>query len=200
VIGAIVLAAGESTRMGRPKALLPDGAGRLFVTRLLHTFQAAGVHRLAVVTGAVHEAIVAAVARDAPARRAVSFVRNADPSRGQLSSLLAGLEVMDAPGVDAVLVTLVDVPFVAASTVRAVLDAWRRSGAPVVRPACGARHGHPVLFARAMFDDLRAADPGAGAKAVLRAHASRVLDVEIADEGALVDIDTREEYDRVTGL
>ncbi len=200
MIAAIVLAAGESVRMGRPKALLADGAGRVFVTRILHTLRAADVNRLVVVTGSVHEGIVAAVARDAPAGAAVSFVRNADPSRGQLSSLLAGLDVAAAPGVNAVLVTLVDVPFVEAATVRAVIDAWRRSDAPIVRPACGARHGHPVLFARALFHDLRHADPGVGAKAVLQAHASRVLDLETEDEGALVDVDTREEYRRVVRL
>jgi molybdenum cofactor cytidylyltransferase len=182
--------------MGQPKALLPDGAGRLFVTRILHTFAHAGITRPAVVTGSLHERIVAAVARDAPPRCTVTFVTNPDPSRGQLSSLLAGLDAVDVPGVDAVLVTLVDVPFVAASTVRAVFDAWRSSGAPIVRPACGARHGHPVLFARSTFAELRAADPELGAKAVLRAHAGHVLDVSVGDEGALVDVDTRDEYER----
>lgn len=197
MIAGIVLAAGESTRMGEPKALLPDGSGRVFVTRILHTFREAGIDRLAVVTGSVHQAIVAAVAKDAPRDAAVAFVRNPDPSRGQLSSLLAGLEAMDTPGLDAVLVTLADVPFVSASTVRAVIEASRGTGAAIVRPARGACHGHPVLFARRMFDELRRADPGAGAKAVLRANASQVIDVAVADEGALIDVDTREEYRRV---
>ncbi len=186
--------------MGRPKPLLPDGSGRVFVTRILHTLREAGIARIAVVTGSLHGSIVAAVAGDAPPGAAVTFVRNRDPSRGQLSSLLAGLDAMDAPGVDAVLITLVDVPFVAASTVRGVVEAWRRSGAAIVRPACRARHGHPVLFARSMFGELREADPALGAKAVLRAHAALVLDVETEDEGALVDVDTRDEYDRALRL
>ncbi len=186
--------------MGRPKALLPDGGGRVFVTRILHTLREADIARIAVVTGSLHGPIVAAVAGDPPPGAAVTFVRNPDPSRGQLSSLLAGLDAMDAPGVGAMLITLVDVPFVAASTVRGVVEAWRGSGAPIVRPACRARHGHPVLFARSMFGHLRAADPEQGAKAVLRAHPTLVLDVETEDEGALVDVDTRAEYQRVTGL
>jgi CTP:molybdopterin cytidylyltransferase MocA len=182
--------------MGEPKALLPDGAGRLFVTRILHTFAVAGLRQVVVVTGSVHQAIVAAVARDAPAGVAITFARNPDPSRGQLSSLLAGLDAIDGPGLEAVLVTLVDVPFAGAATVRAVLEAWRGSTAAIVRPARGAQHGHPVLFAREVFHELRRADPSTGAKAVVRANAARVVDVEVADDGALIDLDTRDEYRR----
>ena len=192
----IVLAAGESTRMGSPKALLPDGAGRVFITRVLHTFAAAGVIDVTVVTGSMHERIVGAVAADAPASL-IRFARNPNPERGQLSSLLTGLDAADAPGVDAVLVTLVDVPFVQAATVKAVIDAFRRTRAPIVRPVRAERHGHPVLFARALFEELRRADPALGAKAVVRAHASVMLNLEVGDEGALLDVDTPAEYQRV---
>jgi molybdenum cofactor cytidylyltransferase len=192
-----VLAAGESTRMGSPKALLPDEAGRTFVTRLLHTFHRAGVSDITIVTGSLHERIVAAVAADAPHQAAIRFARNPDPGRGQLSSMLAGLDAADAPGVAAVLVTLVDVPFVRAETVRAVIDAFERTLSPIVRPVRGNRHGHPVLFAKPLFDELRRADPAQGAKAVVRAHASSILNVEVDDEGALLDVDTPDEYERM---
>lgn len=193
----IVLAAGESVRMGAPKALLPDQTGRLFVVRVLHTFSAAGIGDVTVVTGTLHERIVAAIARDAPRGMVVRFARNPDPARGQLSSLLEGLEAADAPGVRAVLVTLVDVPFVSSATVRAVVDAFERTGAPIVRPVRGDRHGHPVLFARRLFERLRHADPAQGAKAVLREHAGAIANVEVDDEGALLDVDTPQEYERV---
>jgi molybdenum cofactor cytidylyltransferase len=97
------------------------------------------------------------------------------------------------------LVVLVDVPFVSADTVRALVDAWRRSHAPVVRPVCGDRHGHPVIFDRAVFDELRHADPALGAKAVVRAHGAAVLDVPVDDAGAFLDVDTPEDYARATG-
>jgi molybdenum cofactor cytidylyltransferase len=198
VIAAIVLAAGESTRMGTPKALLPDGAGRLFVTRTLRTFSAASFNRMTVVTGSLHGPIVSAVAHDVPRGMAVTFVRNPHPERGQLSSLLVGLDAAERPGVRGALVTLVDVPFVEAATIRAVLDAYERTRAPIVRPARGARHGHPVLFDASLFAELRQADPARGAKAVIHAHASEIVHVETVDEGAFVDIDTPEDYDAVS--
>ena len=182
--------------MGAPKALLPDGAGRSFVSRVLHAFHDAGVNDVTVVTGGLHGPIVGAVARDVPRGLLTRFVRNPDPARGQLSSLLAGLSAAEAPGVRGVLVTLVDVPFVAPATIRAVVAAFERTGAKIVRPSSGERHGHPVLFARALFDELRQADPAIGAKGVVRAHAAEIAHVEVLDEGALLDVDTREEYER----
>ena len=122
---------------------------------------------------------------------------NRQYDRGQLSSLVAGLGVVDRPGVAAVLVTLVDVPLVSAATVRAVIECYRRTRAPVVRPTSGARHGHPLLIARSLFDALRASDPIAGAKPIVRAYASPAGDLEIADEGSFTDIDTEEEYRKV---
>lgn len=197
MLRGIVLAAGESKRMGAPKALLSDGAGRVFITRVLHTFAAAGVIDTTIVTGSLHERIVRAVAADAPAGAVIRFARNPHPERGQLSSLLVGLDAADRPGVEAVLVTLVDVPFVSQATVKAVAGAFHRTGAPIVRPVRGPRHGHPVLFARRLFVDLRRADPALGAKAVVRDHEAAMLNLDVDDEGALLDVDTPAEYERV---
>ena len=68
-----------------------------------------------------------------------------------------------------------------------------------MRPSVGGRHGHPVVFARSMFDELRAADPAVGAKAVVRAHAANAIDVAVDDAGACQDIDTPEDYERLIG-
>jgi molybdenum cofactor cytidylyltransferase len=95
-----------------------------------------------------------------------------------------------------VLVTLVDVPLVSADTVRAVIDTYRRTAAPIVRPTSGVRHGHPLLIARSVFAALRAAEPSAGAKPVVRAYASAAGDVAIEDEGAFTDVDTQDDYRR----
>ena len=119
---------------------------------------------------------------------------NREYDRGQLSSLLAGLDAIDRPGVSAALVTLVDVPLVSASTVRAVIEHYRGTHAPIVRPTSGDRHGHPLLIDRSLFAALRAADPAAGAKPIVRAHASAAGDIAIDDEGAFIDIDTEEDY------
>jgi molybdenum cofactor cytidylyltransferase len=191
VIPAIVLAAGRSSRMGRAKATLPAGDGQTFLTRIVRTFLDAGVDDVIVVVGHGADAIAANFSESGlPAR----FVVNREYDRGQLSSLLAGLNVIDRPGVSAVLVTLVDVPLVSASTVRAVIDAYRRTGAPIVRPTSGDRHGHPLLIERSVFAALRAADFTSGAKPIVRAYASATGDIPIEDEGAFTDIDTEEEY------
>jgi molybdenum cofactor cytidylyltransferase len=194
VVVAIVLAAGESTRMGRSKALLDDPDGRPFAARLVRTFADAGVPDIIVVTGRDHAAVAEALAAD---RLPVppALVNNPDPSRGQLSSLLVGLDAAATRGADGILVTLVDIPMVRASTIRAVVDAWRSQRAPIVRPAMGDRHGHPVLFDRAVFEELRGAPLAEGAKTVVRAHAAAVVNVPVDDEGCVADVDTPDDYD-----
>jgi CTP:molybdopterin cytidylyltransferase MocA len=179
--------------MGRPKAMLPLEGGDTFLTRIVRTFLDAEIDDVVVVVGADANVIVNAFA---PSGLAARFVENTEFEQGQLSSLLVGLRVVDRPGLAATLVTLVDVPFVAPSTVRAVVDRYRRTHAPVVRPVSGARHGHPVLIDRSLFDFIRAAEPSSGAKQVVRAYASSAGDVEVEDEGAFADIDTQEEYER----
>ena len=128
------------------------------------------------------------------------MLRNPAPERGQLSSLLVALKAVDHPGVGAMLVTLVDLPLVSPATVHAVLEGYRRTGAPIVRPARNGRHGHPILFDRSLFDELRRADPALGAKPVVRAHAADGLEIEIEDDGAFADVDTPEDYERVFGV
>ena len=196
MIPGIVLAAGRSSRMGRAKATLTIDDDNTFLSRIVRTFLAAGVDDVVVVVGHDAELVVSSLAASGlPAR----FALNRDYDRGQLSSLLTGLAVVDRPGVAAVLVTLVDVPLVSEATVRAVLEHYRRTRAPIVRPTSGRRHGHPLLIDRSLFAELRAVDATAGAKPVVRAHASDAGDVPIDDEGAFTDIDTAEDYARVTG-
>jgi CTP:molybdopterin cytidylyltransferase MocA len=78
---------------------------------------------------------------------------------------------------------------------------FEATGAPIVRPVRGDEHGHPVLVSRALFGALRAADPSAGAKPIVRAHASEQGNVQIADDpGAFLDIDTPEEYALIEGI
>jgi len=196
MIPAIVLAAGKSSRMGRSKAALALSNGDTFITRIVGTFKAASVEDVVVVVGHDAKAVVDAfAASDLVAR----FVENPDYEQGQLSSLLAGLRVVDRPGVVATLVTLVDVPLVSSATVRAVIDRYRTTHAPVVRPVRAAAHGHPVLIDRSLFDALRRADPAEGAKGVIRANVSAAGDVAVDDDGAFADADTPEDYERLRG-
>lgn len=194
MLSGVILAAGDSTRMGSPKALLSTRDGRPFVVSIADTFAKAGLDETFVVTGRDHERIAAALA-DATFVAPVRIVRNPDPSRGQLSSLLVAMDIAVAPDTEALVVTLVDVPLLTVETVRRVVAEWRRTRAPVARPVIGDRHGHPVVFDRRVFDELRRAPLDAGAKVVVRTHAAEVLNVPVTDEGCLVDVDTPRDYE-----
>jgi len=197
MISAIVLAAGASSRMGQAKAALPLGnTGETVVGRVVRTLLDGGIPRVVVVAGAHIDAVRHALSAHEPRARLVEHPRW---EQGQLSSLIAGLNAIDDPLLEGAMVTLVDVPLVSAATVAAVISAWRTTHAPIVRPANGDRHGHPVMFDRSVFDDLRAANPNAGAKAVFAAHRDRIVNVEVNDPGAFEDIDTPGDYERLIG-
>jgi molybdenum cofactor cytidylyltransferase len=194
MIPAVVLAAGLSTRMGRPKPLLPLANGETFVTQIVRSFLDSGVDDVVVVLGHEADAVAAKLIERGVAAR---FVVNDAYQTGQLSSVLRGLNAIDRPGVRAMLLTLVDVPLVSPATIRAVIDRYKATNAPIVRPVRGDEHGHPVLIDRSLFALLRTADPEAGAKPIVRDHVSAAGDVAVDDDGAFFDIDTPEAYERV---
>jgi molybdenum cofactor cytidylyltransferase len=197
VIPAIVLAAGASSRMGRSKALLTVD-GRSFVRRILETLREGGIGDAVVVLRPGQRDAEAEVAAAGAGR----VVVNPRADHGQLSSLIVGLDAVDAPGVDAILVTLVDVPLIQPSTIRALLARVAVSDARVLRAVHRGRHGHPVIFTRSVFAALRGADPAVGAKEVIRAVG--VEDVEVDDPGVVRDVDTPADYEalrpRINGL
>lgn len=189
--GAIVLAAGASSRMGRPKALLPLAGGDTFVERVHQTLHAALLHPIVVV---VRPELEQSVRSLLPPTTVVAV--NRSPERGQLSSLLVGLEALVWPA--AALVTLVDLPLVRVETVTALIAAWARSGAPLVRPLTLGRRGHPIVVGGPVIAALAAADPQVGAKPVVHAFAAQALDVRVDDPGTLNDVDTPDDYARLS--
>lgn len=195
MIPAIVLAAGASRRMGRAKALLTVG-DRTFVRAILDTLREGGIEDAVVVVRPDDAAIESEVAQAGFGRIAV----NPRAEAGQLTSLLAGLDAVEAVDRDVagVLVTLVDVPLVRAATVRTLCRRAPVSSAAVVRAAYRGRHGHPVIFKREVFAALRRADPAVGAKEVIRRVS--VEDVDAGDPGVAEDVDTPGDYRRVIGV
>ena len=179
--------------MGEPKATLTLPGGDTFIARITKELVAGGAAPVIVVVSGREEP------HPAPFRIAeaatVQYVINPEPDRGQTSSLQCGLaSVREA---NAVLVTLVDVPLVTAAVVRALIQAWKCSGAFVVRPTQAGRHGHPILIAQPVIRELLAANPSAPARAIMRRHSASGVELEVAEDGPFLDVDTPEEYQRL---
>ena len=198
MVAALILAAGESSRMRRPKAFLrQELTGATFLAHLVREARTAGLAPVLVVGRAGDVELAHASAAEGAA-----FVPNPQAAEGQLSSLRAGLKAVDAewgPEVSGVVVMPVDVPFVTARTIEALLAAIEAPGVVIARASHLGRHGHPVLFARPVFGELYAADPASGARAVVRADPARVRNVEVGEPGIVIDIDTPDDYERAFG-
>ena len=181
--------------MGRSKALLPAG-GSTFVRRLTGVLRDGGIDDVLIVGRPQDVALRAEVDAAGPG---VRYVENLRAWEGQISSIVAALNAVDHPGVRGLLVVPVDQPLLQPATVAALLEAFSHGQSPVARATYQGRHGHPVVFAASVFAELRNADPAIGARAVLRAHREAILDVEVPDEGAVIDVDDPATYERLFG-
>lgn len=188
-VAAIILAAGESSRMGRPKPLLPID-GTTFLGYLLQQLQASRVSRTVVVLGYRPHVVLDAM----PQVRPLAVV-NPNYSLGQLSSLHVGLEAV-ADGADAILLCLADHPFISAELLDQLIEAHQRTHREIIIPTYGGARGHPVLFAGSLFAELKSAALDQGARAVVRAHAADVLELATGEAGVVGDVDTPEQYEQ----
>ena len=193
MIAAVVLSAGESRRMGRPKALLPIG-GVTFLERIVSAFKSSKAGDIIVVLGHNAEMLRSKIGH-LPAR----FVINPDYARGQLSSLHVAIGALDAEKVDGILVHLVDQPFLDSALVNRMIDKFYESKKAIVVPAHKGRRGHPVLFSKRLFQELLDAPLDRGAETVVQAHPDDTLEIESDDARVALDIDTPEEYRRHIG-
>jgi len=188
VTAGLILAAGESRRMGFPKALL-DYRGATFLDTLTGLF-AARCSPVIVTLGA------AAVEIRSRAAQRAEFVVNADYARGQLSSMQCGLRAVP-PQAEGVLFTLVDHPAVSPATVDALLTA---RGSEMLRvPRHRGRRGHPVWFSRALIAEFLALPENGAAREVVRRHASETEFIDLDDAGIVADIDDPAAYRSLTG-
>ncbi len=185
VIAAVVLAAGASTRMGEPKALLRLPDGRRYVDAIGDTARAAGCGAVVVVLGPPHGDAIRAACPGA------TVAWNAHPERGMLSSVQAGLAAL-AADVDAVLVWPVDIPFVDVGTVRTLV----MHDGTIVVPVHNGRGGHPLRVARGHFGEIMTLEPARGLKALQDAHADALTRLPVGDGAVLVDVDTPDDYAR----
>lgn len=191
MIAGLILAAGESSRMGRDKALLTY-RGRTFLENIVETLRAAEIERIVVVLGHHAEEI-----RRGANLPDVEFFLNPDYASGQTSSLQAGLRALAPDSPEAVVLCLADHPAVSAETIRALVGAFRESGVAVVVPVLKLQRGHPVVISRTLFDELLALDPSEGANSVIRKYRDKTRLVEVEDSGILLDVDDLETYRRL---
>jgi len=189
MIAAVVLSAGESSRMGRPKALLPI-EGETFIGRIVASLKQTQVGRIIVVLGHNSDQLATAIRP-----LSVEILLNPNYQLGQLSSLqVAVRSLLPDADCDGMLVHLVDHPYIDASLVDRMIQQFYESKKDIVVPRCRGKRGHPVLFSRRLFDELLHAPMDQGAKAVVNAHGDATLEIETDEEGIAVDIDTPELY------
>ena len=184
----LILAAGESRRMGFPKALLPYRE-ETFLDRLARLF-AARCAPVIVVLGAEAERIRAGV------HPAATFVVNPDWARGQTTSMQCGLRAVP-PDADGVLFTLVDHPAVRPATIDALLV--EPCTALVRVPRCHGHRGHPIWFSRELIAEFLALPETGAARDVVHSHAAQTEFLDVDDPGILADIDDPEAYRGLTG-
>ena len=188
MISAIILAAGESRRMGQPKMLLPWGKETV-IEHVVAVFLSAGIKDIIVVTGSGREEVEKAIDRY-PVRK----LYNRNYASGEmLSSLQCGLREMPKRA-QATLIGLGDQPQVQESSVRLICEVYRESNSRLVVPSFGRKRGHPWLMARSLWEEILALKPPETPRDFLNKHADEIRYLDSETPTILADLDTPEDY------
>ncbi len=182
MLAAIILSAGASSRMGRPKALIPYREGT-FLQHLLDVTRHPKIGVTRVVLGAGAEEIRTAAKLDPSV-----VVINHEWEKGQLSSICAGVRSLADIETDGIVLCPVDHPLVSAALVGELIEQFYKSGKSIVLPIHNGRRGHPVIFSSALYGELLAAPAEKGARAVVWAHTADILEIPTDEEGILLNI------------
>ncbi|MHC4105329.1 MAG: nucleotidyltransferase family protein [Planctomycetota bacterium] len=193
MINAIILAAGASQRMGKPKPLLRF-EDKTFLEQIISVLKLSDVDRITVVLGAEAETIKKSIELSG-----TNIVINKNYQKGQLSSLIAAIENTPEE-TEAVLVCLVDSPFITKEVVNKIISKFKEANNPVIVPVFNKERGHPTLFSRSLFDELVSAPEEQGARYVLYSNEEKVLEVETSESAILVGIDTPDDYKSCFGV
>ena len=186
MISAIVLAAGKSERMGRPKALL-EFRGRTFLDNILQAISRSSIEHSVIVVGHHRREIENAV-------RSASMVFNPDYEQGMVTSLQTGIRAMPPESIGAFLF-LVDHPVVETETIEAMISS--AAADRIVQPTFKGRRGHPVFFGADVLREILRLPSSQGADVVVRRDPARIIEIPVNTPGVLTDIDTPEEYEKL---
>ncbi len=187
MVSAIVLAAGESKRMGKLKQLLPLGESTI-IEQTIDNLLSSRIGEVIVVMGHGAEEIKRRLGI-----RQVKIVYNPRYTEGMSTSIAAGLRELDAKA-DAVMLVLADQPFIDSQTIDKLLDEFGKHDRGIAFPAYRGKRGHPVIFSRRYIDELLKLKGDAGAKELIERHPDDILEVPVDSPGILRDIDTPEAY------
>jgi molybdenum cofactor cytidylyltransferase len=194
-VGALILAAGRSLRMGKENKLCLPVHGKPMLLYPVDAAMEAGLSPVRVVTG--HES---GKIRDLLADYPVEFVHNPLFAEGLSTSLRAGMSSLDSR-IDGVVVCLGDMPRVSAKHIRLLIKNFDPSGdRPICVPIHRSQRGNPVLWPRDYFDSIRSLGGDSGARSLLERNSPRVSFVEMPDDGVLWDVDTPEDHDPEGGV
>ncbi len=189
-LGAVVLAAGTSSRMGEPKQLLRLGE-RTVLGQTLENLRGVRIEQIVLVLGFAADRIARQVAADG-----VTVVINEQFREGIGGSLRTGLAALK-PGINAALVVLADQPFVRSSTLNQLIDQYIESGAKIAIPTYRGFRGNPVLLDRSVFTEVMALTGDIGCRAIFGDHAEGIVKVSVDDVGILLDIDNQADFERL---
>lgn len=191
MLAAVILSAGASSRMGRPKALLPYREGT-FLEHLIDVTRHPRIGVTRIVLGAGAEAIRSAAKLDPSL-----VVVNSEWDKGQLSSICAGIRSLEGTATDGMVLCPVDHPLVSARLVGDLVERFYAESKAIVLPTYDGGRGHPVIFSSGLYADLLAAPLDKGARAVVWAHAADVLEVPTDEEGIVLNINDPQMLQRV---
>jgi molybdenum cofactor cytidylyltransferase len=187
-VGALVLAAGLSRRMGRPKLVLPWGE-QTVIGQVVSQLATGGVTEICAVTGGAREQV-----EEALHRYAVRLAFNPQHADGEmLHSLQVGLKELSS-GCEAALVALGDQPQIQARVVCEVIRVYREQPNAIIIPSYHMRRGHPWLIGRELWQDIFALEAPATLRDFLRQHADQIEYINLDEPSILTDLDTPEEY------
>ncbi len=188
-ISAIILAAGESKRMGQPKMLLPWGKTTVLM-KVINTFKSAGIQDIIVITGGKREEVERLVGDSA------RTVFNENFATGEmLSSVQCGLNTVK-PKMEAALICLGDQPQVEERSVRLIVEEYLKTRAPLIVPSYQMRRGHPWLVAKKYWDEILKMRTPESPREFLNRHAVEIHYLELDTPSILQDLDTPEDYAR----
>jgi molybdenum cofactor cytidylyltransferase len=188
-VGAILLAAGRSERMGAFKPLLPFGQTTV-IEACINYLSAGGAEPIVVVVGHNAQQI-----REHLKNTSVLFALNPDPSSEMGESIRCGVQMLPE-SISATLIALVDHPAIPPDVVKTLIDEWRRN-AQLIIPTWQGRGGHPVLVDLRWRHELETLDPAAGLKSFFQSHADAVRRVPVGSEYVARDMDTWDDYVRL---